>query len=215
MSEKKTPEQPASQSQAASQISQIFGPIKLLPGESEAVYRTGLAGTINELGATTHLQIYLAEKIFQCLWWMRRYELQKQATIVNSMVDLLTTYTTPKSQTHALTHNLQAQLWNDPEMKQVIEAGGYTPESLSANAMTKAREEIQKLDALIALRVKALGQLQQSYEALVNRSVMQERLKLQNELLKRDLQAIDVKAVEQVESEEGKARGQRKAKSCK
>ena len=215
MSEKKTPEQPASQSQAASQISQIFGPIKLLPGESEAVYRTGLAGTINELGATTHLQIYLAEKIFQCLWWMRRYELQKQATIVNSMVDLLTTYTTPKSQTHALTHNLQAQLWNDPEMKQVIEAAGYTTESLTAKAMSEVREEIQKLDALIALRVKALGQLQQSYEALVNRSVMQERLKLQNELLKRDLQAIDVKAFEKVNSEEGKARGQRKAKSCK
>ncbi len=146
---------------------------------------------------------------------MRRYELQKQATIVNSMVDLLTTYATPKSQTNALTHNLHAQLWNDPKMKQVIEAGGYTPESLSAKAMTKVREEIQKLDALTALRVKALGQLQQSYEALVNRSVMQERLKLQNELLKRDLQAIDVKAVEQVDSEEGKARGQRKAKSGK
>lgn len=42
---------------------------------------------------------------------------------------------------------------------------------------------------------------------------MQERLKLQNELLKRDLQAIEVKAVEQVDSEEGKGRGQRKAKS--
>jgi len=215
LSENKTPEQPDSQSQAASQISQIFGPIKLLPGESEAVYRAGLAGTINELGASTHLQMYLAEKIFQCLWWMRRYELQKQATIVNSMVDLLTTYATPKSQTNALTHNLQAQLWNDPKMKQVIEAGGYTPESLSARAMTKAREEIQKLDALIALRVKSLGQLQQSYEALVNRSVMQERLKLQNELLKRDLQAIDVKAVEQIDSVEVKTRGQRKAKSGK
>ncbi len=215
MSENKTPEQPTPQSQPTSQISQIFGPIKLLPGESEVVYRAGLAGTINELGASTHLQIYLAEKIFQCLWWMRRYELQKQATIVNSMVDLLTTYTTPKSQTHALTHNLQAQLWNDPEMKQVIEAAGYTTESLTAKAMSEVREEIQKLDTLIALRVKALGQLQQSYEALVNRSVMQERLKLQNELLKRDLQAIDVKAVQQVNSEEGKARGQRKAKSRK
>jgi hypothetical protein len=57
--------------------------------------------------------------------------------------------------------------------------------------------------------------LQQSYEALVNRSVMQERLKLQNELLKRDLQAIEVPAVEKVDSEKGKVRGQRKAKSSK
>lgn len=215
MSENKAPEQPAPQSQSTSQISQIFGPIKLLPGESEAAYRAGLAGTLKELGASTHLQIYLAEKIFQCLWWMRRYEVQKHATVVNAMVDLLSTYHSPKSQIHALTHNLQAQLWNAAEMKEIIEASGYTPESLSAKAMSKAREEIQKFDALIALRVKSLGQLQQSYEALVNRSVMQERLKLQNELLKRDLQAIDVKAVEQVDSEEGKARGQRKAKSGK
>ena len=215
MSEKKTPEQPASQSQAASQISQIFGPVKFLPGESEAAYRAGLTGTINELGATTHLQIYLAEKIFQCLWWMRRYEVQKQATIVNAMVNLLTRHDTPKPQRQAITHNLQAQIWNDPQMVKIIEAQGHTPESLAAKAMSNARDEIQKIDHLIALRVKALGQLQQSYEALVNRSIMQERLKLQNELLKRDLQAIEVPAVEKVDSEKGEARGQRKAKSGK
>lgn len=87
--------------------------------------------------------------------------------------------------------------------------------SLLARGMSKVREEIQKIDALISLRVKAISQLQQSYEALVNRSVMQERLKLQNELLKRDLQAIDVKAFEQVHNEESKTRGQRKAKSSK
>jgi hypothetical protein len=214
MSDEKTPE-PGSKSQSASQISQIIGPIKLLPGESEAIYHAGLVGTISELCAATHLQIYLAEKIFQCLWWMRRYEVQKQATIVNAMVNLLTRHDTPKAQRQAITHNLQAQLWNDPQMVKIIEAQGHTPESLSAKAMSNAREEIQKIDALISLRVKALGQLQQSYEALINRSVMQERLKLQNELLKRDLQAIEVPAVEKVDSEKGEVRGQRKAKSGK
>jgi len=215
MSEEKTPAQSETKSQPASQISQIFGPIKLLPGESEAVYRAGLIGTISELGAATHLQIYLAEKIFQCLWWMRRYEVQKQATIVNAMADLLTRHDTDKKRRTAITHNLQAQLWNDPQMLKIIEALGHTPESLAAKATSNTREEIQKIDSLIALRVKALGQLQQSYEALVNRSVMQERLKLQNELLKRDLQAIEVPAVEKVDSQNGEARGQRKAKSGK
>jgi hypothetical protein len=216
MSEKESSEQPPQPAQAAaSSISSMFGPTRLLPGESAEVYRAGLIATIKDLGATTHLQTYIAEKIFQCLWWMRRYEIQKQAAVVNAMVSLLTDYGTPKDQRHAITHNLQAQLWNEPQMLKLIKGAGYTPESLSAKAMTKVREEIQKIDALIALRVKSLGQLQQSYEALVNRSVMQERLKLQNELLKRDLQAIDVKAVEQVDSEEGKARGNRKAKSGK
>jgi hypothetical protein len=213
LSEKKTPEQPASQSQATSQISQIFGPIKLLPGESEAVYRAGLAGTINELGASTHLQIYLAEKIFQCLWWMRRYETQKQASILNAMVRLATRHSVAETTKHNLTKNLQAHLWDDPKVKEFLKDKGFTPESLAAQGMNEVREDIQKLDMLIALRVKTLGQLQQSYEALVNRSVMQERLKLQNELLKRDLQAIDVPAVEQAGIPKGGVRGQRKAKS--
>ena len=215
MSEKKTPEQPASRNQAASQISQILGPIKLLPGESEAAYREGLAGTINELGASTHLQIYLAEKIFQCLWWMRRYEVQKQSSIVNAMVRLSSQYNTAETTKHNLTVKLQAHMWDAQDVITFIKQKGFTPESLTAKAMSEVREEIQKIDTLIALRVKSLGQLQQSYEALVNRSVMQERLKLQNELLKRDLQAIVVKAVEQIDSVEVKARGQRKAKSGK
>jgi regulator of replication initiation timing len=82
-----------------------------------------------------------------------------------------------------------------------------------ARAVESSREEIQKIDQLIALRVKTLGQLQQSYEALVNRSVMQERLRLQNELLKRDLKAIDVPSVELDAGAKGKSRAKPKAKS--
>jgi len=49
----------------------------------------------------------------------------------------------------------------------------------------------------------------------VNRSVMSQRLKLQNELIQRDLEAIDVPAFEKmdVDKKEAKTRGQRKAKS--
>ena len=216
MTENKTPEQHAEPIKVdSSRISKIFGPIRLLPGESEDVYNAGLVGTIKELGATTHLQTYLAEKIFQCLWWMRRYEIQKQAALVNGMVDLLTRHDTDKKRRTAITLNLQEGFWDGKEMKELIETNGFTLDSLLARGMSKVREEIQKIDLLIALRVKALGQLQQSYEALINRSVMQERLKLQNELLKRDLQAIEVPAVEKVDSEKGEVRGQRKAKSGK
>ena len=110
MSEKKS-EQPGQPSEVnSSKISKIFGPIRLLPGESEDLYNSGLLGTIKELGATTYLQTYLAEKIFQCIWWMRRYETQKQATIVSAMVDLLTRYETPKNKKYALTELLQDNL---------------------------------------------------------------------------------------------------------
>ena len=218
MSEKKS-EQPGQPSEVnSSKISKIFGPIRLLPGESEELYNSGLLGTIKELGATTYLQTYLAEKIFQCIWWMRRYETQKQATIVSTMVDLLTRHETPKNQKYALTELLQDNLWDVPEVKKIIEGAGYTSESLLAKAINKERDIIQKNDHLIALRVKTLGQLQQSYEALVHRPILQERLKLQNELLKRDLQAIEVSTVQSLEAADGNqqennGRGKPKAKS--
>ena len=214
MADTKSSSQPAQPGPApASQISNIFGPVRLLPGESADVYKTGLIGTIKELGATTHLQTYLAEKIFQCLWWMRRYEIQKQACIFNEMVRLASRFNTAESTKASIVQKLHAHLWDDKELKGLIQGAGHTAESLTAKAMSEVREEIQKIDMLIALRVNTLGQLQQSYEALVNRSVMQERLKLQNDILRRDLQAIDVEAVEQADGEKGGSSGKRKAKS--
>jgi hypothetical protein len=177
-----------------SAIGNLFDPIRLLPGESAEAYLQGLRGTIKELGAATELQRYLAEKIFQCLWWMRRYETQKEFAAINAMVDLLATHGTSKEQRYALTASLQVEQWSR-ELLKVIRSAGYTSESLLAKALTQCKDEIQKIDSLIAWRVKALSQLQQSYEALANRTVMAERLKLQNELLRRDLRAIESTAV--------------------
>lgn len=159
MAETKSSSRPAQSGTApASQITNIFGPIRLLPGESADVYKTGLIATIKELGATTHLQTYLAEKIFQCLWWMRRYEIQKQASVLNAMVRLATRHSVPEITKLNLTKNLQAHQWDDPKVKEFLKEKGFTPEGLSAQGMSEAREEIQKLDMLIALRVKTLGQ---------------------------------------------------------
>ena len=63
-------------------ISALLGVMQVLPGESEEVYRRGLLAAIAELGAKTLLQVYLAEKMFECLWWMRRYEEQKRAALI-------------------------------------------------------------------------------------------------------------------------------------
>ena len=57
-------------------------------------------------------------------------------------------------------------------------------------------EEIIQLDEAIAVKAHTLKALQKSYESFACRSILQERLKLQNELLKRDLQAIDVQVLD-------------------
>ena len=51
-----------------SEISKLLGAKSVLPGENAEVYAAGLAALIAELEAKTVLQIYLAEKIYDCLW---------------------------------------------------------------------------------------------------------------------------------------------------
>ena len=43
-------------------ISEMLGMTPILPGESEQNYQAGLAAVIQELGAKTTLQVYIAEK---------------------------------------------------------------------------------------------------------------------------------------------------------
>ena len=182
-----------------SQISNVIGAYQILPGESAEKYYHGLASTIDELGAKSMIQIYAAEKIFQCLWWMRRYETQKRSTIIKVMAKELSDspYASNKDQIMGITTLLEAGLWSDNAIQKLMKSKGHTAGSLLAYAMDRQKQELLELEQSIALKAATLLQLQKSFEVLVNRSVLQERLKLQNELLKRDLLAIDVPLVKE------------------
>lgn len=77
-------------------ISKLLGKPATLPGESAALYQASLMALVGELQATTVLQVYLAEKIHECLWWVRRYEAQKRATIVAEMAAITKVNFTPE-----------------------------------------------------------------------------------------------------------------------
>ena len=183
---------------ASSSVSEVLGITPVLPGESMEVYQRGLLATIQELGATTPLQIYLAEKIYECLWWMRRYENQKRATLIHSMAGLLDPNHFSKAVSDAAAWAMEALFSNriDDEFTEVLDGLNLTMESLTQKALEICQFKLESLDEMIALKAKTLAGFQASYEALVNRSVLQERLKLQNDLLRRDLQTIDVPALE-------------------
>ena len=190
----------AKSAKGPSQVSSAVGAYQILPGESAQKYHHGLASTIEELGAKTMMQIYIAEKIFQCLWWMRRYETQKRSSIIKEMAKALVEYTNVHEQKRDVTALLHAGQWGDETIQTLMKLKGHTPQSLLELAMDRKNEDLMQLDQSIALKSSTLVQLQKSYEALVNRCVMQERLKLQNELLKRDLKAIDVPTIEHTRS---------------
>jgi hypothetical protein len=183
---------------APSSVSEVLGITPVLPGESMEVYQRGLLATIQELGATTPLQIYLAEKIYECLWWMRRYENQKRAMLIHSMARLLDPNHFSKAVSDVEAWAMEALFSNriDDEFTKVLDGHNLTMESLTQKALEICRFKLESLDEMIALKAKTLAGFQASYEALVNRSVLQERLKLQNDLLRRDLQTIDVSALE-------------------
>ncbi len=66
-------------------------------------------------------------------------------------------------------------MWNEEVTKELIRENGHTASRLLQSSMSKAKDELIKLGQQIRLRIKTLMQLQQSYEALVNRSIMQDR----------------------------------------
>lgn len=167
------------------------GKFPLLPGESAEEYSNGLRATLAELEAKSPLQIYLAEKIFDCIWWVRRLEAQKTEAITDRMCELIK-LKIPKFSGRKL---LSEGNWSSPLLSEVLALMGHTPESLVLSGIRGCGEFLERLDARIADRIKAMQGLQASYEALVNRRFVSERLRLQNANLKRDLAAIESRLV--------------------
>ncbi len=64
-------------------------------------------------------------------------------------------------------------------------------ESLQQHAFEICLHRIVQLYELIAHKTKTLAGFQASYEVLVNRTILRERLQLQTALLRRDMKAIE------------------------
>lgn len=178
-------------------ISEVLGVDPLLPGEPVADYQQGLQELIAELGAKSVLQVYLAEKIYECLWWIRRYEQQKRAVIIAEM-GIVTNGGSTLSVTEDQIHLRETLLANeiDQNVIKTAAAKGHSIESLRQVAMTKRRAELLQLDNQIALQTKILAGLQASYEVAFNRKRNVERLDLQNAMMRRDLNAIEGELVD-------------------
>ena len=176
-----------------SAISQLVGASPVLPGEPEDVYQQGLVATVQELGATTPLQVYLAEKIFECMWWMRRYEIQKRATVIHSMAEALARVGKFDTDEKLLAWAEAALYANrlDDEFSQLLDKKKFSMESLTQQGISRCQGKLLNLEDLIANKAKTMAGFQASYEVLVNRKVNAERMRLQNSLLQRDLGAID------------------------
>ena len=178
-------------------LSRILGLMPTLPGESAEQYQVSLDALIKELGAHSVLQVYLAEKIHDCLWWIRRYQEQKRATVIVRMAKL-TWEGYCRNGNPDKTHIRNTLLANkvDKQTEEAIDGVNHTLESIRQEAMYRDQAELMLLDQQIALQTKILAGLQASYEVAFNRKMNSERLQLQNEVIRRNLDGVEVVAVE-------------------
>ena len=143
------------------------------------------------------LQIYLAEKIYDCLWWIRRYEAQKRMVMIAVMAEIVQDHYLAKNTIDTV--EFREALTSEAvttEMVQALQGMGYTIESLKQQALTRKAREIRALDEQIALQAKILAGFQAPYEVAANRKLNIERMTLQNEMLRRDVEAIDRKPLD-------------------
>lgn len=205
MNEKKTIDK--SQRVVTSPITELLIGSAVLPGESEIEYQQGLIASIQELGATTPLQIYLVEKIYECMWWMSRYENQKRATLIRAMANALDPNKLAGQVSKIevwVTKALYSNRIND-DFNSLLEKHNLTLESLNQKALANCRAQLESLDQMVALKAKTLAGFQASYEVLINRKVNAERMRLQNALMQRDLGAIENKVTDEQPSKPKKA----------
>ena len=146
-------------------ISSVFGGPPTLPGESAEEYQHGLQSVIEELGARTVMQVYLAEKIFECLWWMRRYEQQKLMMMAQEMTRLLTDVRYNQFTAHEYKiMDIVLDPTRRHELDTLLEKSGYTEHSLMQKAFEVNVGPIAVLNNQIIILAKTLSGFQASYE---------------------------------------------------
>ena len=58
-------------------LTTLLSSSKLLPGESESEFNASLEGLLSELENPSPLNIALVTQLNECLWWIKRYTVDK------------------------------------------------------------------------------------------------------------------------------------------
>jgi hypothetical protein len=160
----------------------------VIKGESQQEYDQGREATIRDLGAQSPLEVYLAEKMFDCLWWIRRLDVMRVDVIRQGMFEALR-HDFRRANIRRL---IEQEAWDDPDLALALNNSGLTVNGLPAAGMVKSQKALESVDRQTALRMKMFRDLQKAYEAHTNRQLNTDRLTLQNRLLSQHLSVKDI-----------------------
>ena len=154
------------------------------PGDFDALYSQLCLELINPSPLT---QIRTAQLVAAIIWH-QRHQKDKQALIVNKMVELVAEF--PTTDRWRLPFLLTVEGTADEEVKELVFQKGYTLETLASYATVVASRSIAGVEKLIDRQFKTIRQLQKSIAEVEAKPLIMKRLALQVEQLTRDAQAL-------------------------
>jgi len=175
-------------------ISSIIGPHVALPSESEEAYEAGLLLLIDELRASSPLQVFLVEQIYESMVWVKRCQRDKRGVIRRRMASLLSEYpeTTEEFEEGliAVSENPDDEEWAE-WLSDMLSRKNYSLETLELAATNSSLDTIKRMDDSIRLHMNNIRQVQRSLDVAEMKPLLKKRLELQVSHLERDLHVIE------------------------
>ena len=174
---------------------------RLLAGESEAEFQSGLQSLLSELDNPSPLAIALISQLNECLWWIKRHTVDKELLLHESMAKILAragTYSEVHDN-HVVSTALESFLTGNSskEEKIWIEAmlvqSKLTVSDLRALGFKAASKYIKMADELIHRQYQTMRHLQRSIDSVDFKSRLIKRMDLELADLKNKTLTIDVK----------------------
>ena len=174
---------------------------RLLAGESEAEFQSGLQSLLSELDNPSPLAIALITQLNECLWWIKRHTVDKELLLHESMAKILARAGTYSEvyDNHVVSTALESFLTGNSskEEKVWIEAmlvqSKLTVSDLRALGFKTASKYIKMADELIHRQYQTIRHLQRSIDAVDYKSRIIKRMDLELADLEKKTLAIDVK----------------------
>ena len=174
---------------------------RLLAGESEAEFQSGLQSLLSELDNPSPLAIALTTQLNECLWWIKRHTVDKELLLHESMAKILARAGTYSEvyDNHVVSTALESFLTGNSSKEEkiwiedMLVQSKLTVSDLRALGFKAASKYIKMADELIHRQYQTIRHLQRSIDAVEFKSRIIKSMDLELADLEKKTLAIDVK----------------------
>lgn len=171
----------------------MLGVDRVLPGEDRDAFAAGLEEFLVSLDvARSSAAAYLAELVYEQLWWLKRYSDLKQELLRNAMLKFLGEALVEEG--IKLDRPLTPVLFepaNEVLLSDIVKQARWSLSALRNQAFLSLESAFAEIDQSTELTLKNLSKLQGNLDLWLARGPKQKLLRLEIERRQRDLAAIE------------------------